>query len=144
MRAGRNFKFGRVGKLRQPARVHDFATKVLWAYIVLLLVGGLIGFFKAKSKVSLITSAVFAAILVMTAMPGVFQPAFARNLANIIMALLLVVFAVRLAKTKKFMPSGLMLAVTIAALGVAEYFHELTSRFLTGMSKRLASGAFPL
>ena len=50
-------------------------TKVLWAYVVLLLVGGMIGFFKAKSKVSLITSAVFAALLVLTTLPNVFQPA---------------------------------------------------------------------
>ena len=98
--------------------MHDFPTKVLWAYIILLLVGGLIGFFKAKSKVSLITSAVFAAVLVLAVLPGIFQPAFARNLVNVILALLLVVFAVRLAKTKKFMPSGLMLVVTIAALAL--------------------------
>jgi uncharacterized membrane protein (UPF0136 family) len=32
-----------------------------------------------------------------------------------VMALLLIVFAVRLGKTKKFMPSGLMLVITIAA-----------------------------
>jgi len=104
--------------LRQPARVSDFADKVLWIYIVLLLVGGLIGFFKGKSKVSLITSAVFAAVLVLTIVPGVFQPGFARGLANVVMALLLVVFALRLAKTKKFMPSGLMLGVTILALAL--------------------------
>jgi uncharacterized membrane protein (UPF0136 family) len=109
-------------KLGQPARVHDSANKGLWVYIVLLLVGGLIGFFKAKSKVSLITSAVFAAVLVLAVLPGVFQPSFARNLVNVILALLLVVFAVRLAKTKKFMPSGLMLAVTIAALALRNIF----------------------
>ena len=116
MRTRGNFESGRFGKLGQPSRVHDFPDKVLWAYIVLLLVGGLIGFFKAKSKVSLITSAVFAAILVLAVLPGIFQPAFSRNLVNIILALLLVVFAIRLAKTKKFMPSGLMLFVTIATL----------------------------
>ena len=43
---------------------------VLWIYIVLLLVGGLIGFLKAGSKVSLITSAVSAAALVLTAIPA--------------------------------------------------------------------------
>lgn len=102
--------------------MHDFPTKVLWAYIILLLVGGLIGFFKAKSKVSLITSAVFSAILVLAVLPGIFQPAFARNLVNVIMALLLVVFAIRLAKTKKFMPSGLMLVVTVAALALRNVF----------------------
>jgi uncharacterized membrane protein (UPF0136 family) len=110
--------------LRQPARVHDFATKVLWAYIILLLVGGLIGFFKAKSKVSLITSAVFAVILILTAVPGILDSSLRGKLANIIMAMLLVVFAVRLAKTKKFMPSGLMLVVTIAALALRNIFAD--------------------
>jgi uncharacterized membrane protein (UPF0136 family) len=87
-------------------------------YIVLLLLGGLIGFLKAGSKVSLITSAAFAAALVLTAVHGIFASAFAVGLANVLMAVLLVVFAVRLAKTKKFMPSGLMLFVTIAALAL--------------------------
>jgi uncharacterized membrane protein (UPF0136 family) len=91
---------------------------VLWVYIVLLLVGGLIGFFKAGSKVSLVSSAVSAAVLVLSAVPGLFQPAFARGLADLVMAVLLVVFAVRLARTKKFMPSGLMLVATIAALAL--------------------------
>jgi uncharacterized membrane protein (UPF0136 family) len=118
VRAGRNFKFGDGWELRQAAAMHDFATKVLWAYIVLLLIGGLIGFFKAKSKVSLITSAIAAALLVLTTLSGIFQPAFAGNLANVILVLLLVVFAIRLAKTKKFMPSGLMLFATILALAL--------------------------
>jgi uncharacterized membrane protein (UPF0136 family) len=72
--------------------------------------------------VSLITSAGFAAVLVLAILPGVFQPAFARDLVNVILALLLVVFAVRLAKTKKIMPSGLMLVVTIAALALRNIF----------------------
>lgn len=116
MRAGGNSQLGGRRQLGHSLLVNDFATKVLWIYIVLLLVGGLIGFFKGKSKVSLITSAVFAALLVLTTLHGVFRPTFASDLANIIMAILLVVFAIRLAKTRKFMPSGLMLIVTIAAL----------------------------
>ena len=91
---------------------------VLWIYIVLLLAGGLIGFFKGKSKVSLVMSAAFAALLILTAVRGILDAGFARNLANILMAALLVVFAMRLAKTKKFMPAGLMLIVTIAALAL--------------------------
>jgi uncharacterized membrane protein (UPF0136 family) len=66
--------------------------------------------------VSLITSAGAAAILVVTAIPGLFSPRFASGLADFIMAALLVVFAIRLGKTKKFMPSGLLLVVTAAAL----------------------------
>ncbi len=91
---------------------------VLWIYIVLLLVGGLVGFLKAGSKVSLITSAVAAAGLILTAIPGLFGPGLAHGLANAIMAALLVVFAIRLTKTKKFLPSGLMLVVTILALAL--------------------------
>jgi uncharacterized membrane protein (UPF0136 family) len=34
------------------------------------------------------------------------------------MAVLLIVFAIRLTKTKKFMPSGLMLILTLAALAL--------------------------
>lgn len=85
---------------------------VLWVYIVLLLIGGLIGFLKGKSRISLIMSAAFAAILVLCALDVVFKP----YVADIVMAVLLVVFSLRLAKTKKFMPAGLMLVVTVAAL----------------------------
>lgn len=96
--------------------MHDFPTKVLWVYIVLLLAGGLIGFFKAKSKVSLIMAVVFAALLAATTLRSVFQPAFARDLANVVLFVLVVVFAIRLAKTRKFMPGGLILVLTIVTL----------------------------
>jgi len=87
---------------------------VLWIYIVLLLVGGLIGFFKGKSQVSLIMSAAFAVGLILCALDIVFK----HYVADILMAALVVVFAMRLAKTKKFMPAGMMLAVTILTLAL--------------------------
>ena len=96
--------------------MNQFSNTVLWIYIVLLLVGGLIGFYKAKSQVSLIASAIFAALLVLTAVPGIFEHRFAMDLSNVIMAVVLVVFAIRLAKTKKFMPAGMMLIMTVVAL----------------------------
>jgi uncharacterized membrane protein (UPF0136 family) len=89
-------------------------TKILWIYIILLVIGGLIGFLKAKSKVSLIMSAAFAAALSLCAAGIVFQP----YMADILLALLIVVFAIRVAKTKKFMPGGLMLVITILALAL--------------------------
>lgn len=101
----------------------QFDNLVFWSYIILLLVGGLIGFFKASSKVSLITSAIAAALLILTRLPGIFQPSFGRNLSNVIMAVLLVVFAIRLAKTKKFVPSGLMLVLTVVVLALLNFRH---------------------
>jgi uncharacterized membrane protein (UPF0136 family) len=101
--------------------MHNFASTVLWIYIVLLLVGGLIGFFKAKSRVSLISSAVFAAVLVLT-QTGIFKLSLSLILVNVILAVLLVVFAIRLAKTKKFMPSGLMLVLTMLVLALRNIF----------------------
>ncbi len=87
---------------------------VLWIYIVLLLVGGLIGFFKGKSQVSLIMSAAFAAGLILCALGLVFKD----YVADILLAALLVVFAMRLAKTKKFMPAGIMLIATLVVLAL--------------------------
>ena len=69
---------------------------ILWIYIVLLVVGGLMGYLKAGSKVSLIVSAAAAAILVLCQIRVVFQP----HMADIVLALLLVVFAWRLTKSK--------------------------------------------
>jgi len=89
-------------------------TKILWIYIVLLVSGGLIGFFKGKSRVSLIMSVSFAAALSLCAAQIIFRT----YVADILLALLLVVFGLRLARTKKFMPSGLMLVVTLAALAL--------------------------
>ena len=59
-----------------------------------------------------------AALLVLTALPGVFQPSFARDWRTSSWRVLLVVFAIRLAKTKKFMPGGLMLVLTIVVLAL--------------------------
>jgi len=98
--------------------MHHNANTVLWIYILLLLVGGLFGFFKGKSKISLVTSVVFAVLLILTTLRGIFDPAFANILANVVLLVLLVVFTLRLAKTKKFMPSGLMLVLTILALAL--------------------------
>ena len=89
-------------------------TTILWIYIVLLVAGGLVGFFKAGSKASLIASTAFAAALVLCAIGVIFQP----HVADIILAVLLVFFAMRLGKSKKFMPNGLMLVLTVATLAL--------------------------
>jgi len=87
---------------------------VLWVYIVLLVIGGLLGFFKGKSKVSLIMSVAFAIALGFCAAGIIFQP----YVADLLLVVLLGVFTSRVVKTKKFMPAGLMLVITVAALAL--------------------------
>jgi uncharacterized membrane protein (UPF0136 family) len=86
--------------------------EILWIYIVLLVIGGVIGFVKAKSSISLIMSAVFAAALSLCA-TGIITISW---LPDALLSALLIVFAIRLAKTKMIMPAGLMLVITILAL----------------------------
>lgn len=85
---------------------------VLWIYLVILVAGGIYGFVKAGSAVSLITSLVFGALLALAA-TGVFGWIYAGDL---ILAILVVVFAFRFQKTRKFMPSGMLAIITIAAI----------------------------
>ncbi len=87
---------------------------ILWVYILLLVAGGLMGYLKAGSKPSLIASSAFALALVLCQVGLLPLP----HAAEVLLGLLLVVFVMRLAKTKKFMPSGLMLAVTALTLAL--------------------------
>lgn len=90
------------------------AMVALWIYVTLLLAGGLVGFVKAGSKISLVTSAVFAVLLALCA-TGLIQPFY---IADIILGVLAVVFCVRYLKSSKFMPSGLLLLFTAVVLAV--------------------------
>lgn len=88
---------------------------VLLVFTVLLEAGGLMGFLKAGSKASLIASSIFAAPLCLVAF-GIL-PAI---VAEVVLGLLLVFMAVKFAKSKKFMPSG-MIAILAAVTLVARF-----------------------
>lgn len=85
---------------------------MLWIYIGLLFIGGLIGFLKANSKISLITSTLFAVILILCNIRVIPAP----RVADYVMLFLFIFFSYRVMKSKKFMPSGLMSAVTLICL----------------------------
>jgi uncharacterized membrane protein (UPF0136 family) len=85
----------------------------LWIYVTLLLVGGLVGLLKAGSKISLVTSGFFAALLALCAI-GVIKPFW---IADILVGVVAVVFLIRYLRTSKFMPAGLMLLFSVVVLG---------------------------
>lgn len=85
---------------------------ILWIYLVVLVAGGVYGYVKAKSVVSLVTSLVSGALLAAAAL-GWLGWAHAGDL---ILAILVVVFAIRYQKTRKFMPAGILTLLTIGAL----------------------------
>ena len=84
---------------------------ILWVYIGLLLVGGLIGFVKAGSKASIIASTVFGAVLALFALG--YLP-FRYNW--IVLAFLCAFFAFRWGKSKKMMPNGMMAILSVLAI----------------------------
>src|ERR1043166_761952 len=92
---------------------------ILWIYIVLLVIGGLIGFLKAKSKISLITSVAFAAVLSVCALDYV-----RIEWAWGILSFLALFFLIRFLKNKKFMPGGMMTLLTIATIVVVAWIRE--------------------
>jgi uncharacterized membrane protein (UPF0136 family) len=94
---------------------NDFmiAQTVLWTYIVMLVVGGVIGMVKGRSLVSLVMSVAFAVPLSLCALR-----VLSSNWTPWLLLALMIVFAVRLGKTRKFMPAGLMLILTVLALAL--------------------------
>jgi uncharacterized membrane protein (UPF0136 family) len=92
---------------------------ILWIYIVLLVIGGLIGFLKAKSKISLFTSVIFGAVLAICALDRV-----PIEWAWGILSFLALFFVIRFLKTKKFMPGGMMALLTIITIIAVVWFKE--------------------
>lgn len=91
------------------------------AYGLLALIGGVMGYQKAKSKISLISGAVSGLILILSGVLAFKGIEAGLILAALISALLVVVFALRLAKTKKMMPAGLMIGMGLIALATIGY-----------------------
>jgi uncharacterized membrane protein (UPF0136 family) len=90
---------------------------ILWIYIVLLVIGGLIGFLKAKSKISLITSVAFAIVLAICALDKL-----RIEVAWGVLSFLALFFVLRFLKSKKFMPGGMMSLLTIVTIIAVVWF----------------------
>lgn len=84
---------------------------VLWIYAAVLLMGGLMGFLKAGSRVSLIAGGACAAIVALTAASRLPQV-----LAVICPLVLAIVMGRRFRSSKKFMPAGLTALISVGVM----------------------------
>ena len=96
-----------------------FAAFTTLIYGILSIVGGFIGYKQASSQVSLISGLISGLLLLIGAYLLFGGSPAGPTLAAIVSIVLIVVFAIRLAKTRKFMPAGLMIifgVLNLAAL----------------------------
>jgi uncharacterized membrane protein (UPF0136 family) len=94
----------------------DVGKISLLVLAVLVCAGGAMGFLKARSKMSLIAGMISAALLATCYSIACRNPDTGFLLGQIVCGLLIAIFGFRLYKTKKFMPSGLMLALSAVEL----------------------------
>ena len=88
------------------------------AYGVLAVVGGIMGYVQAQSKASLISGSISGLLLIVAGVMQLQGQAAGLTLATVVTSVLVIVFAIRLIKTRKFMPAGLMSLLGIVSLGL--------------------------
>jgi uncharacterized membrane protein (UPF0136 family) len=101
-----------------PMSLMNTALFATLAYGILALAGGIFGYVKVKSKPSLISGTVSGILLLAAAIMQAMQVSGGLVFAIAVTAALVVVFTIRLVKTRKFMPAGLMLIAGIVTLVV--------------------------
>jgi uncharacterized membrane protein (UPF0136 family) len=84
-------------------------------YALLVAIGGLIGYLKVKSQMSLISGGVSGILLCGAFFLGLQNPGTGLLLASVIEIALTFVFAMRFRSTQKFMPAGLLAIVSLVA-----------------------------
>jgi uncharacterized membrane protein (UPF0136 family) len=92
--------------------MNSYTSAVILGYAGLLVVGGFIGWRVSGSRISLTSSLISAALLAAAYRISLGSPFAGRLMAMIVATALEAVFAMRLSKTRKFMPSGMMLIVS--------------------------------
>ena len=96
----------------------DLGRLSLLILSIFVLIGGIIGYVKAKSKASLIAGTISAVLLAVSFAYALSDPLHGLIAGLIVTVLLDGVFIMRLIKTKKFMPSGLMIILCLITQGI--------------------------
>ncbi|MFI5333580.1 MAG: TMEM14 family protein [Chlamydiales bacterium] len=92
------------------------AALILLVYGLLILIGGIIGHVQAKSTPSLVMGLLFGSLLIGSAI-GLFKRKKAAAWIALTLVLLLdAFFTYRFLHTQRFMPSGLLMLISLATL----------------------------
>ena len=92
---------------------------VLIVYAVLLIVGGVIGFVKGRSRPSLIAGTVSGVIAILAAaISATYNEDGGYSLALLLAIALFLFFGYRASVTRKFMPAGLLAVASVAVIAV--------------------------
>jgi uncharacterized membrane protein (UPF0136 family) len=94
---------------------------IIWlilVYALLVAIGGVIGYIKAKSNQSLLSGLGSGVALAIAWYVSLQNPTVGLAIATIIALALVIVFALRFRATSKFMPAGLLAGLSLAATGL--------------------------
>ncbi len=91
---------------------------VILIYGLLVAIGGIIGYVKAKSNQSLISGLGSGIALAIAWYVSLQNPTVGLAIATIIALALVIVFALRFRATNKFMPAGLLAGLSLVATGL--------------------------
>ncbi len=92
------------------------ASLVVYVYAALVMLGGVIGYLKARSLPSILGGDIGAALLAVSAWAIGRGQAWGLPLAVVLILGLLVFFGLRYARLRAFMPGGLMTILSLLAL----------------------------
>ena len=91
------------------------------AYGILAIGGGIMGYVKAKSKISLFAGVSCGILLIIAGILPLMGINWGLILATVIATFLVITFIARLIKTRKLMPSGLMIGAGVVSVGIMLY-----------------------
>lgn len=91
------------------------ATWSILIYGLIVLLGGVMGYVKAKSQASLYSGVGSGIALLITWFICTQNPLIGLGLATLLALVLFVVFVIRFFRTRTFMPAGLMMMLSLSA-----------------------------
>ena len=91
------------------------------AYGILAIGGGIMGYVKAQSKISLFAGVSCGILLIIAGILPLMGINWGLILGSVIGTLLIIAFISRLIKTRKLMPSALMIGAGVVSVGIMIY-----------------------